>query len=225
MLCRTRGTLLPSEIKVLFKHIVLVKWWLTSICCGCTKAVDMSIFTWWYRVLVSRAELCRNCQETMGAVVYCYGVIYTFHMQSSWMITKPAALDEVFLPYNLILRPNRYFNVSSCSSQLQFAHNVDFFQNMLKGKHLTVTWFFFLFRWQSKQKQWKEREEDGFSEAPWYHRIYSKCWCVVCSCLLFESGVVEVEGGSGTKLWALILSQFALISIGIASIDTIQIPP
>lgn len=54
MLCRTLGTLLPSEFKVVFQYNVLVvKWWLTSICCGCTKAVAVCTFTWWYKVLVS----------------------------------------------------------------------------------------------------------------------------------------------------------------------------
>lgn len=138
----------------------------------------------------------RNHRRNMAAVVYCCGITYTLLLQCSWTITKPAVLDEVFLPYNSILSPNRHFNVSSClSSQLKFVHTVDLFQNILKGKHLDnqLLEFFFLFRWQSKQNQWKEREENGFSEAPWYHRIYSKYWCVVCLCLLFESGVVEVE--------------------------------
>lgn len=134
-----------------------------------------------------------NCvgitEETMAAVVYCHGIIYTLLLQSSWTVTKPAVFDEVFLPYNSILRPNRHFKVSSCSSsQLQFAYTVDLFQNMLKCKHLDseLLEFFFLFRWQSKQNQWKEREENGFSEAPWYHRIYSKYWCVHACFLKME---------------------------------------
>lgn len=42
--------------KVVFKYNVLVvKWWLTCSCCGCTKAVYMCIFTWQYKVLVCKS--------------------------------------------------------------------------------------------------------------------------------------------------------------------------
>lgn len=140
------------------------------------------------KYLYPAAELCRNRRRNMAAVVYCCGITYTLFLQGSWIITKPAVLDEVFLPYNSILTPNRHLNVSSClSSQLQFVPTVDIFQNMMKGKHLDSQLLNFFFSLDDNQNKTNEKKEKKMvSQKPHgtiEYTVSIGVWCV-CACFL-----------------------------------------
>lgn len=146
-----------------------------------------------------------NCvgitEETMAAVVYCHGIIYTLLLQSSWTVTKPAVFDEVFLPYNSILRPNRHFKVSSCSSsQLQFAYTVDLFQNMLKCKHLDSELLDFFFSLDDNQNKTNEKKEKKMVSQKPHGTIEYTVSTGVFMPAFWKWSCWGWEGGSGTKL-------------------------
>jgi len=232
--CRTLGILLLSVFKIAFKYdllVVVLNQCLWSYRCSISAYIHLLVSTsaliaaQHTKYLCPTAELCRNRREKHGS---CY-VLIRYHVCITLVEFLEFLLNLLYLmkfclPCNAILRPNSYFwcvlflfTAAICTSCGPLSKHVD---RQTSWKPITSI-IFFLFRWQSKQNQWEEREKNGFSETPWYHRIYCKYWCVPCSCLLFGSGVVEVEKESVAQNWkhevntgcSLDLSQQGLLQI------------